>query len=111
MNYFLFGFASKKINFMKIKIPSISIDADKLIRRCGYAELRRRTGETSYVRRLRGYQFPRFHIYIENGYFNLHLDQKAPCYQGSSAHAGEYDGEILEKEKERIKETIIKYKE
>ena len=96
---------------MKIKIPSVSIDADKLIKRCGYAELRRRTGETSYVRRLRVYQFPRFHIYIENGYFNLHLDQKAPCYQGSSAHSGEYEGEILEKEKERIKETIIKYRE
>jgi len=119
---------------MKIKIPSVSIDIDKLIKRCGYAELRRKTGETSYVRRLRGYQFPRFHIYIENGYspsgehgrttcgehsrttcgehgrtINLHLDQKAPCYQGSSAHAGEYEGEILEKEKERIKEFIKNY--
>ncbi|MBU4369278.1 hypothetical protein KKG58_00770 [Patescibacteria group bacterium] len=94
---------------MKIKIPSVSIDTDKLIKRCGYAELRRRTGEISYVRRLRGYQFPRFHIYIENGFFNLHLDQKAPIYQGVSAHSGEYDGEILEKEKERIKEIIKEF--
>jgi len=95
---------------MRIKIPPVSIDTDKLIKRCGYAELRRKTGEMSYVRRLRGYQYPRFHVYIENGYFNLHLDQKAPCYQGSSAHAGEYDGDIVAKEKERIKEIINKYK-
>jgi len=95
---------------MQIKIPAVSISPDKLIKRCGYAELRRKTGEISYVRRLRGYQYPRFHIYIENKYFNLHLDQKAPCYQGSSAHSGEYEGEILEKEQERIKGVTEGYK-
>lgn len=95
---------------MKIKIPVITISSDKLIKRCGYAELKRRIGEISYVRRLRGYQFPRFHIYIENGYLNLHLDQKAPVYQNVSAHSGEYDGEVVEKEAERIKEIIKKFK-
>jgi len=95
---------------MKIKIPLVSIDTDKLIKRCGYAELRTKTGEISHVRRLRGYQYPRFHVYIQNGYFNLHLDQKAPSYQGSSAHAGEYDSDIVNQEGERIKKTMSEYK-
>lgn len=94
---------------MRINFPAnVSLDSQHLIKRCGYAELRRKTGETSYVRRLRGYQFPRFHIYIEQGFFNLHLDQKAPIYQGIVAHSGEYDGEVVEKEAERIKQIINK---
>jgi len=96
---------------MQIKVPNISISPDSLIKRCGYAELRTKRGQVSYVRRLRGYQYPRFHIYIENGFFNLHLDQKAPIYQGVAAHSGEYDGEVVEKEAERIKKLLIKIDE
>ncbi|MBL7141655.1 hypothetical protein ISS21_00980 [Patescibacteria group bacterium] len=96
---------------MRIKVDSnISISADKLIKRCGYAEIKDRQGRVSYVRRLRGYQYPRFHVYIKENFFNLHLDQKAPSYQGSSAHSGEYQGEVLEKEAERIKRYIKKIK-
>ncbi len=95
---------------MQIKISNISITPDKLIKRCGYAEIRNREGRVSYVRRLRGYQYPRFHVYIENGCFNLHLDQKKPCYQGVAAHSGEYEGETVEKEGERIKIIISEYK-
>ncbi len=96
---------------MRIKIDSnISISADKLIKRCGYAELKDKKGELSYVRRLRGYRYPRFHVYIEKGYFNLHLDQKGPRYQGTKAHSGEYEGEVIKKEAERIKQYIKKIK-
>lgn len=95
---------------MRIKIPHISISPDKLIKRCGYAEIKNRKGELSYVRHLRGYYYPRFHIYIENGFFNLHLDQKAPIYQGVSAHSGEYKGEVVEKEVKRIEKIIKEYK-
>ena len=42
----------------------------------------------------------------ENLIFNLHLDQKRPIYKGAPAHAGEYDGEIVSKEAERIKEIL-----
>ncbi len=110
---------------MQIKVPNISISPDSLIKRCGYAELRTKRGQVSYVRRLRGYQYPRFHIYcerseqqgsersegsyIEKGCFNLHLDQKAPIYKGVTAHSGEYDGEVVEKEAIRIKQIINKY--
>ena len=40
--------------------------------------------------------------------FNLHLDQKKPIYKGAPAHAGEYEGEIIEKEAERIKQIFQK---
>lgn len=93
---------------MRIKISNILIGADKLVKRCGYAEMRNKDGEVSYVRRLRGYQYPRFHIYLENDFINLHLDQKEPSYKGASAHSGEYDGEVVEKEAERIKQIIKK---
>ena len=97
---------------MRIKIDSnISISPDKLIKRCGYAELKNRKGELSYVRRLRGYRYPRFHVYINKAHFNLHLDQKAPSYQGVSAHSGEYQGEVLKKEAKRIQEIIKRIKD
>lgn len=95
---------------MRIKIPNVSITPDKLIKRCGYAELRNRGGEISYVRRVRGYQYPRFHIYFEKECINLHLDQKRPCYQGVSAHSGEYKGEVVEEEGKRIKKIINEYR-
>ena len=98
---------------MKILLPKNKIfDPVKFIRRCGYGQIvDRRRGETSYVRRLHGDLYPRFHVYIEevgdNFSFNLHLDQRAPVYAGVTAHAGEYDGELVVSEAERIKNTQI----
>ena len=67
--------------------------------------------ELIFVRPSKGY--PRFHIYLkkddEDLIFNLHLDQKKPIYKGTAAHAGEYEGEAVEKESERIKEILQKY--
>ena len=64
--------------------------------------------EFIFVRPPRGY--PRFHLFVkfekENLIFNLHLDQKRPIYKGAPAHAGEYEGEIVEKEAERIKQVL-----
>lgn len=94
---------------MQINIPNISISPDKLIKHCGYAEIRNREGGISYVRRLRGYQYPRFHIYLKKGYINLHLDQKKPSYQGVSSHSGEYDTEVVKEEGERIEQIIKRY--
>jgi len=92
---------------MRIKISSdLLTDPARLIKRCGYAEIRERQGRVSYVRRLRGYRYPRFHVYIDKDEFRLHLDQKAPVYKGVPAHSGEYEGEVLEKEAERIKQSL-----
>ena len=62
----------------------------------------------SFAKRAGSMPFPRYHVYIELGAdmvrVNLHLDAKKPSYQGTSAHAGEYDGELVERELERIKQ-------
>lgn len=81
------------------------------LRAAGYhRELNRKTGEFSYHHSPSGNRFPRFHLYIEeeaDGWtINLHLDQKAPSYEGSAAHSGEYDGEIVEAEAERIRKVF-----
>jgi len=64
--------------------------------------------EFIFTRPPKGY--PRFHIYltVENKklIFNLHLDQKRPIYKGATAHSGEYEGDLVEKEAERIKQFI-----
>ncbi len=96
---------------MKIIFEAAKIeDPEKFIRRCGYGQHRTRNGEVSYVKRVHGDWYPRFHIYVltekENIVFNLHLDQRAPVYEGQTAHAGEYDGVVVEKEAERIKNFV-----
>ena len=67
--------------------------------------------EYSFVRPRNG--FPRFHIYakIENGDIlaNLHLDQKKPTYEGTTAHSGDYDEPIVAKEADRIKQMTLNF--
>lgn len=99
---------------MKIILDKSKIaDPEKFIRRCGYGKLLdRHSGQVSYARRLGGVGFyPRFHVYIieekDKIIFNLHLDQKRPIYEGVTAHSGEYDGEVVEREAERIRSVII----
>ena len=95
---------------MRIDIPlDILAEPSHIIKRCGYAEIKDQEGKVSYIRRLRGYHYPRFHIYIENNSFNLHLDQKAPSYLGTPAHSGEYEGGAVEEEAERIKQFITTF--
>ncbi|MFH0853775.1 MAG: hypothetical protein V1853_05225 [bacterium] len=61
----------------------------------------------SFSRRMGGYVYPRFHMYLHKDnpqelVLNLHLDMKKPSYQGTAAHAGEYDGPTVEAEASRI---------
>ena len=81
---------------------------EKAILRCGYGKIvDRRMGKTSFAKRIHRDFYPRFHVYIkEDGdsvIFDLHLDQKRPIYEGVTAHSGEYDGEVVEREAERIR--------
>lgn len=77
-----------------------------IMRSLGYGEQRTRQGQISYVKRVTGERFPRFHAYVEdmNGgmQVNLHLDQKEASHEGSSAHGGEYEGPLVEVEMRRI---------
>ncbi len=81
-----------------------------LMRKVGYFFQKedKERGEFVFARPTRGY--PRFHLYLkvdgDNLIFNLHLDQKRPSYEGATAHGGEYEGETVEKEAERIKNNL-----
>ncbi|MBI4435694.1 hypothetical protein HY630_03410 [Candidatus Uhrbacteria bacterium] len=92
----------------------LSDNARNLLRRLGYGEQRTRAGQISYVKRVGGERFPRYHAYVEdqNGgiQVNLHVDQKEASYEGTSAHAGEYDGPLVEREMTRIAGLVVSLK-
>lgn len=96
---------------MKIILPKAKHHFSRqLIRRAGYGEIVNREGITSYVRILGISGYPRFHAYLEETTdqftINLHLDQKKPVYTGQTAHNGEYDGDTVEREANRICATL-----
>ncbi|KKR49281.1 MAG: hypothetical protein UT86_C0001G0253 [Candidatus Magasanikbacteria bacterium GW2011_GWC2_40_17] len=97
---------------MKIIIFKPNDYARNFLRRCGYAAFEDPgTGESSFVRRLTTEFYPRFHVYAKEDddklEINLHLDQKKPSYgEGSHAHSGEYDGELVETEGLRLQNEI-----
>ncbi|MFH1392604.1 MAG: hypothetical protein ABIG90_02935 [bacterium] len=96
---------------MQFIVPKSRENILTLIRQLGYRPLpSNQDGEFNCVRSLSGLDYPRFHLHVKNNnnlIFNLHLDQKKPSYAGSSAHSGEYDGELVEKEAERIKSFML----
>ena len=66
----------------------------------------------SFVRLLTRNSYPRFHVYLKEEKdrvsVNLHLDQKKPSYGGGThAHSGEYDGELVKGEMNRLKSLLI----
>jgi len=78
-----------------------------IMRRLGYAAYTNRQGVDSFVRRLHGAEFPRYHLYINNESedemtCSVHIDQRAPSYQGSHAHGGDYDSELVIQEIARL---------
>ena len=85
-------------------------NARNLLRDLGYHFYKQDidTGELVFFRPYKAY--PRFHIYLKESNneitINIHLDQKRPVYKNTPAHQGEYDGEIVESEAERIKKSI-----
>lgn len=95
---------------MKIKILSGGRNIKSIMREIGYFEDVNSRGQLNYIYPLSGRDYPRFHIYpkkIEGGFeLNLHFDMKKPSYSGSHAHNGEYEGDIIEKEAERIKNIL-----
>lgn len=83
-----------------------------LARRIGYYFLQEKDSELSFIRPLERSGYPRFHLYVRENpetkdlTINLHLDQKKPIYKGAPAHAGEYEGKVVENEAERIKQIL-----
>ena len=87
------------------------------LRRAGYTFItERESGQESFARRLTRDFYPRFHVYFTSAAasdgqemitFNLHLDQKRPGYAGQSRHNAEYDGDVVEREAERLKSLML----
>ncbi len=99
---------------MEFVIKNINKSINDLMRTIGYMPAYfQKEGEVSIVRQIGRNDYPRFHCYIKTNLndktilnFNLHLDQKKPSYEGSTGHSGEYDGDIIESEAERIKQML-----
>lgn len=96
---------------MEIIIKNPKIKPLNLAREIGYTITGYSQGsEINFIKRISKNPYPRFHIYIKEDdqdyILNLHLDQKKPSYNGSSAHNAEYEGPIIEKEIERIKSIL-----
>ncbi|MCX6781337.1 MAG: hypothetical protein NT003_04490 [Candidatus Magasanikbacteria bacterium] len=76
------------------------------MRAAGYAKYANREGDESYVRRVTGQEFPRFHTYVQESgdriMISMHIDQKGHSYDSAHAHSGEYFGTLIEQELARI---------
>lgn len=93
---------------MQFEIKNINKSTADLMRTIGYKPTYfQKEGEVSIVRLMGRNEYPRFHAYIkqrgQDFSFFLHLDQKKPSYEGSTGHSGDYDGDVVEGEAERIK--------
>lgn len=80
------------------------------MRSLGYHFERRAGSQWAFAKSLGGGAYPKFHLYLTEFpnelEFNLHIDQKAASYIGTSMHSGEYEGGLITKELERIKQAI-----
>lgn len=121
-----------KNNIMEFEIGNINKSINDIMRQIGYQptyfsaygrspEGRQNEREFSIMRQLGRNDYPRFHLYIKeiprqsdssgqmkgkNYIFSLHLDQKKPSYGGSHKHSGEYDGDLVEGEAQRIQQLL-----
>lgn len=106
---------------MEFVIKNIQKSTTDLMRTIAYKPAYfQKSGEFSVVRPIGRNDYPRFHVYItesnpsissgqmnvKNYIFSIHLDQKKPSYEGSHAHSGEYDSDVVEAESERIKQLL-----
>jgi hypothetical protein len=96
---------------MDFIIENMQENIVQVARKIGYVIIdTAENGQYNLVRKLSAGNYPRFHIYAQQQglslNFSLHLDQKAPRYEGTHAHAGEYAGPVIDEETDRIKELL-----
>ncbi len=92
---------------MQVTVPPLRANLAAVLNRLGYHENKFSSSrDRNFVRRLGSGHYPRFHLYVfENGQgirLSLHLDQKQPSYEGTHAHGGEYEGQLVSEEIGRI---------
>jgi len=78
-----------------------------ILRKAGYIPIRdRKSGKESFVLKIRGDRYPRFHLYVEEEAeertkWHLHLDNKEHGW-GSKRHDADYDSPEVKSETERL---------
>lgn len=93
---------------MQLRIPRAQIpNPVAVLRKAGYSPFRDpNTHEESWIIRLGPDFYPRLHLYIEERQddilLNFHIDQKQPSYGHNHRHNGEYDGPLLDQERNRL---------
>ncbi len=98
---------------MDVAFDGLPLTPEQFLRRAGYGELQgRHATERSWFKRFGSEFYPRYHAYVgqkPDGFVvKLHLDQKRPSYEGTSMHAGEYDGPAVEREAQRLRDVAEK---
>jgi hypothetical protein len=95
---------------MKFVFKRPAVNIIDLFRQAGYSYRGTNNGDMNFIKRVGIDEYPHYHIYVkdlgEEIVLNLHLDQKAPSYEGAAKHNAEYEGELVEREMERIKDII-----
>src|SRR3989344_5662835 len=96
---------------MEFQIKNINKSINDIMRQIGYMPAYfQKDGEFSIIRKIARTDYPRFHLYIKQSgqdfSFNLHLDQKKPSYEGQTGHSGDYDGEVVEAEGQRLQQLL-----
>lgn len=99
---------------MKFTVKKLNREnTPEIMRESRYRYLGQSGEQMSFVRALGQNHYPRFHVYLKAGkpkeiHLTLHLDQKGMSYKGSTAHSGDYDGNLLTEEAERLKRAFEK---
>jgi hypothetical protein len=98
---------------MKVDKNKTNIDPYNFLRSAGYGFVidRRDNSKESFVKRMGGDRYPRFHMYVkefeDNYIFDLHIDQQISSI-GKRRHKSEYEGDKVLEELKRLKEMINK---
>lgn len=102
---------------MKLTLKKLNRNnVPEIMRQGRYRYMGQSGDQMSFVRALGQNHYPRFHIYLKEDKskkevnVTLHLDQKNMSYKGSTAHSGDYDGNLLTEEAERMKGFFEKLK-
>lgn len=98
------------INYAK----PLSETSYNMLRKAGYIPIRdRETGKDSYVFKISGDRYPRFHLYVEAEgatrlKWHLHLDNKKHGW-GEKRHDADYDGPDVVEENDRLLRWLAHY--
>lgn len=95
-------------------MSGLNYSLENILRNVGYfAIFDRKTQKGSFVRKITGERYPRFHLYLkEIGneiIFDLHLDQSKNVYSGQKAHNADYESPEVKQELVRIFQEVKKF--